>query len=604
MSQYGARAQAVAGRSAAQILAFYYPGTKVVGVTTGNTKVQIAPSASSVTFRATGGTVTVGATSRAAAVDEVVTLTPSGGGVILKGSKFGSWTLPAGQVARFTWNSGGYVMVGGANAKQGYGRGFLEISNISGKVNASITVSLSRDYVYGIAEMPSSWEPAALQAQAVAARTYAYTQGFKAACNCNVYATTSSQVYNGRDKELEGTWGARWVAAVNATSTSGAVGNLVTNAGGTALTTYYYSSSGGRTENNEDVWSGTPLSYLRSVADPWSLDSRSGNPNTSWSVSVSQSTMAKAFGLSDVSALYATGGTTSGGAPRLVRAVASSGAAKDMAVTAFRTQLGLKSTWIKLAVPPATVTTPFQQIVLSRGLAGGPRGDVLAVDANGQLVRYPFAANTRLAPPQAIGRGWSNMTLYAPGDWNMDGKADIIGVDQAGLMFFYPGNGLGGVGNGVQIGHGWKNFTVIPCGDLNGDGKPDMLAINKQTGVLLLYTGNGKGGFVPGHRQVGHGWKNMQLLAAGDLNKDRRSDVLGVKADGTLLFYAGKGTGTFQPAVQVGHGWKGMILAAGADLNGDGMADIVGKTRDRKLLFYQGKGIGTFQKPVQIGNGW
>jgi len=80
--------------------------------------------------------------------------------------------------------------------------------------------------------------------------------------------------------------------------------------------------------------------------------------------------------------------------------------------------------------------------------------------------------------------------------------------------------------------------------------------------------------------------------------------VLGVKADGTLLFYAGKGTGTFQPAKQVGHGWKGMILAAGADLNGDGMADIVGRTKDFRLLYYQGKGIGTFQPSIQIATGW
>ena len=255
-------------------------------------------------------------------------------------------------------------------------------------------------------------------------------------------------------------------------------------------------------------------------------------------------------------------------------------------------------------VEPYKATAPFAQIVLSPRLTGGPGGEVLAVDDKGYLVRYPFTPPSKLGAVQVIGQGWQDTRLFAPGRWDGDGIADLVGIDAEGLMWLYPGNGAGGIKARKQIGHGWKNFTVIPAGDLDGDGIPDMLAINLKTGVLTLYSGNGKGGFKPGYRQVGHGWLNMQLFAAGDLNKDRKADILGVKADGTLLFYAGKGTGTFQPAKQVGHGWTGMILAAGADLNGDGKADIVGKTRDRRLLFYQGKGIGTFQKPVQIGQGW
>ena len=606
MSQYGARAQAVAGRTAAQILAFYYHGTKVVNKTTANIKVQIAPSASSVTFLGAGGKVTAGGTTKAAAVDEVVKLAASGGQVILTGSVFGKLTLPAGQVATFAWSSGGYIMVGGANAKKGYGRGKLEISNIGGKVNASINLPLARDYVYGLAEVPSSWEPAALQAQAIAARSYAYPQGLKADCNCNVYSTTTSQVYNGRDKELEaGGWGAKWVAAVNATAGSATSGKLLTDASGKVLTAYYYASSAGRTENNEDVWTGgTPQPYLRSVADPWSLDKRSGNPYTAWTETISQSTMAKAFGLPDVAKIQPTGGTTSGGAPRFIKATASNGTAKQLAATDFRFKLGLKSTWITLTGPPPAVTAPFPQVVLSPGLAGGKLGDVLAVDSKGLLVRYPFTASKKLAKAEVLGKGWSDMTLYAPGDWNQNGKADLVGVDAAGRMFLYPGNGKGGIGKAVQIGHGWAKYTVIPAGDLTGDKIPDMLAINQKTGALLLYSGNGKGGFKPGYKQVGHGWKTMQLFAAGDLNKDGKVDVLGVKADGRLYFYAGRGDGYFKPSKQVGHGWKGMTLAAGADLNGDGRADIVGKTKDHRLLYYQGKGGGTFAKSVQIGTGW
>jgi len=254
--------------------------------------------------------------------------------------------------------------------------------------------------------------------------------------------------------------------------------------------------------------------------------------------------------------------------------------------------------------PPMPCGWEYKQIVLSPSLTGTGRGDILAVDEMGNLFRSSLTTGNKLSNPTYLGSGWSDVRVAAPGDWNSDGKADLIGIDKSGRMFLYPGNGKGSLGKAVQIGHGWASLTVIPAGDLNGDGRPDMLAINNQTGVLLLYLGNGKGGFVPGKRQVGHGWKSMQLFAAGDMNGDGKTDVLGLKADGTLLFYAGKGTGTFQPAQQVGHGWTGMVLAAGADLDGDGKADIVGRARTGDLLFYRGKGIGTFYKSVKIGVNW
>ena len=254
--------------------------------------------------------------------------------------------------------------------------------------------------------------------------------------------------------------------------------------------------------------------------------------------------------------------------------------------------------------PPMPCGWEFQQIVLSPGLASHGKGEILAVDEHGSLFRYGLAAGNKLSSPTYLGPGWSSIRVTAPGDWNSDGNADLIGIDKAGRMFLYPGNGKGDLGKAVQIGHGWASLTVIPAGDLNGDKIPDMLAIDNRTGVLLLYLGNGKGGFIPGHRQVGHGWLGMQLFAAGDMNADGKTDILGLKPDGRLYFYAGKGTGTFQPSQQVGHGWTGMTLAAGADLDGDGKADIVGRKTNGDLLFYRGKGIGTFNKPVTVASNW
>jgi len=253
---------------------------------------------------------------------------------------------------------------------------------------------------------------------------------------------------------------------------------------------------------------------------------------------------------------------------------------------------------------PKPAAKGMVQLVLSPSLNGAAYGDVLAVDRAGVLWRATGSASGRLANRVKLGKGWANQTVYAPGDWNQDGKADLVAVTKSGKMMLYPGNGKGGLGKGSEIGHGWSKYTVIPAGDLTGDGFNDMLAINKQTGVLLLYSGNGKGGFKPGYRQVGHGWKNMQLFPAGDLNKDGKTDILGLKADGKLLFYAGRGDGTFKPSVQVGHGWKGLTLVAGADINGDKIADIVSRAPNGTLNLYKGKGGGTFAKPSRIGNGY
>jgi len=251
------------------------------------------------------------------------------------------------------------------------------------------------------------------------------------------------------------------------------------------------------------------------------------------------------------------------------------------------------------------------QIVESPSLTGAKYGEIWAITAKtptttaGEFRRYLSSSTGALGKPIKVGTGWSKITIYAPGDWNLDGKVDLVGVNTAGQMLLYAGNGKGTFAKPVQIGHGWYDYTVIPTGDLTGDKKPDMLAINNKTGVLLLYKGDGKGGFIGGNTQVGHKWLGKQLLAAGDLNKDGKTDILGVFPDGRLMFYAGRGTGYFQPPVQVGHGWIGLKLVAGADLNGDKAADICSRVdKNGDLNFYKGKGGGTFYPPVKIGSGF
>lgn len=148
----------------------------------------------------------------------------------------------------------------------------------SGCVERLINVIAPQPYLYGIAEVPSSWPKVALRVQAIAARSYAFAEAAARStgwndCNCDLVDTSLDQVYTGWDKE-NGTDGDRWVAAVDATD------GLVVRYKGETIPAYYSSSSGGFTEDNENVWGGTPLPYLRGVCDPG--DYVSANPNRVW----------------------------------------------------------------------------------------------------------------------------------------------------------------------------------------------------------------------------------------------------------------------------------------------------------------------------------
>jgi stage II sporulation protein D len=128
-------------------------------------------------------------------------------------------------------------------------------------------------YLYGVVpkEIPSLSSEEALKAQAVAARSYAYStmnkhinEGF------NVCDTTHCQVYGGYEAEQPTT-----NRAVDETR------GLVAEYDGLIASTVFHSSSGGHTESSENVWGGR-VPYLVAVDDPYSLNTT----NSNWEVSM------------------------------------------------------------------------------------------------------------------------------------------------------------------------------------------------------------------------------------------------------------------------------------------------------------------------------
>lgn len=127
-----------------------------------------------------------------------------------------------------------------------------------------------QDYLVGVveAEMPASFHPQALRAQAVAARSYAmYCASFSKHGEAQVCTDFGCcQAWQSEDT-MRTKWGesydanaAKIRAAVEATR-----GEYLA-AGGEAIFAAFHSSSASRTENSADVWSAVP--YLVSVESP------------------------------------------------------------------------------------------------------------------------------------------------------------------------------------------------------------------------------------------------------------------------------------------------------------------------------------------------
>ncbi len=193
-----------------------------------------------------------------------------GGGVRAGGSPAAPlWRVEAGEVHRVS----GLAV-----------RGALEVLPDESSETGLIVVNevSMASYLAGTlaAEMYGSWSPAALEAQAVASRTYALNRRRERAGEpWHVRSGTGSQVYVGVEAESESV-----SSAVRATR-----GEILTFDGGPILAAFH-SSSGGRTASAAEVW-GEERIYLVSleVEDEWD------SPDSYWRAPVSRTTLGRAL---------------------------------------------------------------------------------------------------------------------------------------------------------------------------------------------------------------------------------------------------------------------------------------------------------------------
>jgi len=306
MSQWGSYGLALDGWKHPEILTHFYSGTRLreaqevpatlrIGLVQGRDRVRLEAVAGPVDLRAGGRKV--GDTIATIPAGETWTVRVQAGRYLVSdatGAQVGDLVGDAATNLFAVFEPKG-ARVRVPEAAHTYARGSIEFNLYDCGAACAMRLILVIDperYLYGLAEVPSSWPMEALKAQAIAARTYALRKAasgqHRPGCNCALYASSYDQVYAGWDKEA-GLDGKRWVRAVDQTA-----GTTVTSKG-ELIQAFYMSSSGGFTEDNENVWGGTPIGYLRGVCDPG--DYTAANPSATWQVTLSAPELTKALGL-------------------------------------------------------------------------------------------------------------------------------------------------------------------------------------------------------------------------------------------------------------------------------------------------------------------
>jgi hypothetical protein len=241
---------------------------------------------------------------------------------------------------------------------------------------------------------------------------------------------------------------------------------------------------------------------------------------------------------------------------------------------------------------------------------GDWNNDLLArVRSTGDLRLYAGTGTGRVASGVRIGTGWNGFdVLETAGDLDSDGTPDLLARQAStGYLWRYPTDGAGHFKSRVRVGTGWNVMShLVGAGDLNGDQKADLLAVERSTGYLWLYPGNGVGGWSSRVR-AGTGLGGFDsFVAPGDVNGDGISDLLiREHSTGYLWLYPGSGHGGWLSRVRVGTGFGAMnLITSPGDLNGDRVPDLLARDTSGVLWMYPGKGAAGFGARVQVGASW
>ena len=292
------------------------------------------------------------------------------------------------------------------------------------------TLRVGDEYLKGIAEVNPTWPDAALQAQAIASRSYALAhlaRGLNANCGChmddgdgNGDGPKYDQTFRGWLAESQ--YGAinRWAEAVDATRKGTGTGQTALYEG-KAINAFYTAATGGETIAPEDYWSGTGYPWAQRVDDRWSR-SAPGNPYASWTVTLSQARAQQIFGIGDIMGL-----DIDRVSPASAKVITAAKSVTARSLDGRKATVALRD--LRAAIGYTTLKSPFIASISAQDVAGpvpvpaggvtlvaNPAGDVrdgTLVTLSG-VINKPRAGLLVQRQVQINGGAWQNRTAATP----------------------------------------------------------------------------------------------------------------------------------------------------------------------------------------------
>lgn len=402
MSQWGADGAAHEGLTATQILDHYYPGTAAGAA--GNPTVRVAVTG-------IAGGVTVLPTTRSGATAANGTTPASSGLTAIRDDQPAGLALPTavGAAAVSQWR---VLSDNGVQSLQGYWSGAWRAypptgawatTGAMGFHGATSLVSVLRtdgtvrdyrgdmvlqsagglraidrvpleSYLRSVtpSESPSSWPAAALQAQAIAARTYT-VHSMSSTRAYDICDTTQCQVYSGvAAYTTSGALTRSYEAASTNAAVAATAGQIRTYDGQPILAQYSSSNGGWSTDGGEP--------YLVAAPDPY--DGVVPNSEHSWTATVSAATVGADVGVGAAQLITVNGRDGHGDWGGRTTSVTVSGTTGTVTLTGtgFAGRVGLKSEWWTLPAgsPP---NRQLQAVDLYAVQANGSSSGVVDVHA-------------------------------------------------------------------------------------------------------------------------------------------------------------------------------------------------------------------------------
>ncbi len=392
MSQWGAQGAASLGVDADTITSTYYPGTTRSVLPNAPIRVLLQADEGKDTqvYAASGLKVTDLSTGDSTALPSGpsrwrATVTSAGLQLSsLTGSAWTPWSgdsastgsAPATYAGPLRFSGPTYVRLGFPDGTSRDYRGGVQAVKTSPTGLQSIAVMSLEDYLLGVVprESSASWKPAALQAQAIAARSYSANKRSRvpSSATYDICDTTQCQVFGG-SRVYTNSGSSIALEPASTTDAIRATAGVVRTLNGTPIFAEFSSSNGG--------WSTAgSVSYLIARRDDW--DGAVSNPVHSWTASLRASDLERRYPavgtLKRIRITERDGNGDWGGRVKKVtlEGASSSGAATSVSTTgsgvySARTwpanSDGLRSTWFRItASTDASVVTASKAPTLVR----------------------------------------------------------------------------------------------------------------------------------------------------------------------------------------------------------------------------------------------